>query len=76
MPHKNLALEFAFKFADNEFNGYAGEQLFTVTAERFKRHIVAIAISKKNETRRYFFDDGTNCIYNKGYFKLHSPSNN
>lgn len=70
----NLALEFAFKYADVKYYGYNQRQSLQIVAEEFKKSITAIAVRKRSDAeqshRRYYFKDDTACIFKNDEFKL------
>ena len=70
----NLALQFAFRYADTHSYGYNQREALTKVAEEFKRSITAIAIRRRSDNekshRRYYFNDNTVLIFQNGEFQL------
>jgi len=75
---QNLAYHFAFKANSLMGSGFNYRTSLTLAAEDFRKNhqLTAIALRKRidNEKshRRYYFIDGTHCIFCNGEFKLHN----
>ena len=70
----DLALQFAWKVNRSMCMGFNHRLSLHLAANDFKHLITAIAIRKRIENekshRRYYFNDGTVCIFCNGEFQM------